>query len=126
MKTYLYIAIGAVAGGIARYQLGIWIGEWRGTSAGFPWATLLINISGAFVLGFLFRWLRFGTGNHHLQALLGTGFCGAFTTFSTFSLETVNLMMESQTPTALLYVAASVVLAPVGCFVGYVAAGIIE
>ena len=126
MKTYLYIAVGAVAGAIARYQLGLWVAEWRGTSAGFPWGTLLINVSGSLLLGFLFRWLRAGPDSRHLQALIGTGFCGAFTTFSTFSLEAINLMMESQTPTAVLYAGVSMVVAPAACFAGYLIAGLAE
>lgn len=126
MKTYLYIAIGAVAGAIARYQLGVWVTQWRGTSVGFPWGTLLINVSGSLLLGFLFRSFRSGLDNRNLQALLGTGFCGAYTTFSTFSLETINLMLESHTPTALLYVGISMVMAPAACFVGYLLAGVME
>lgn len=126
MKTYLYIAVGAVAGAIARYQLGIWVTQWRGTSAGFPWGTLLVNVSGSLLLGFLFRSFRSGLDNRPLQALLGTGFCGAYTTFSTFSLETINLMIESHTPTALLYAGISMVMAPAACFAGYLLAGAME
>lgn len=126
MKIYFYIAIGAIVGAITRYQLGIWVTQWRGTSEGFPWGTLLVNVSGSLLLGFLFRFLRSTSDNRHLYALLGTGFCGAYTTFSTFSIETINLMMESQTPTALLYAGISMVLAPAACFVGYMMAAVAE
>jgi len=123
--TYLYISLGAVAGAITRYQLGVWITQWRGDTTGFPLATFVINVTGSLLLGFLMRYLTGVPAGREVRAMLTTGFCGAYTTFSTFSYETVNLMVETQTTTAFAYVGASMVAAPTACFVGYLLAGLL-
>src|SRR3989442_3043155 len=88
--TILYIALGGIAGTLSRYGLEGWI-QTR-TASGFPLGTLVVNISGSFLLGFI---LRIATGAAVIlpdnRAGLTIGFCGAFTTMRTFSFESVTL-----------------------------------
>lgn len=112
----LAIALGGALGSVARYLLATWIGA---RAAGYPLGTLLINVAGSLLLGFLARWF---TGRLHSPALaagLTVGFCGGFTTFSAFSLETVTLLERGAWARALLYALASV-----GLCVGSAAAGV--
>ena len=91
MNRYLLISLGAVLGANARYLAGVWAAERFG--AGFPYGTLLVNVSGSFVLGFLIAALE---GRlplpSDLRFLVGVGFLGAFTTFSSFTVETLLLL----------------------------------
>jgi CrcB protein len=93
MRTYLLISLGGVAGANARYLLSGWAARRWGT--GFPYGTLIINVSGSFLLAFV---LTFAAARVHnsadLQLLIGTGFCGAYTTFSTFAYETMALTRQ--------------------------------
>lgn len=99
--VYVYRAIGGVIGTFARYRLGGWIYTWAG--AFLPWGTLVINVFGSFFLGFLTRTLQVAPVSPEVRTLLTVGFCGAFTTFSTFSYETVALMQEGAWTRAALY-----------------------
>ena len=98
----LSIAIGGAVGSVLRYMLSKYI-----TFQEFPIATLSINIIGSLFLGYLFT--KYSISNPKLYLLLGIGFCGAFTTFSTFSLETFKLIIQSQYLTALTYILISIV-----------------
>lgn len=119
---HLFIAIGAVAGALARYQVGVWY-ERRGVGGpGFPWTTLAINVSGSFLMGVLMGSPAV-SGREGLRGALVTGFCGSFTTFSTFSYEAVTLMTQGEGSTALLYMGASLVAAPAACLLGYLLSG---
>ncbi len=101
------IAIGGAAGALMRYGVG------RAAQVGgmtFPTGTLVVNLSGAFVLGFLASFLlERTTMPPELRVALTVGVLGAYTTFSTFSLETVNLLNEGDWGLALLNVTVSVV-----------------
>jgi fluoride exporter len=116
-----YVAAGSAAGGVARFLLGGALQRALGTT--FPAGTLLINITGSFVLGVI---LRFALGtpavSPEVRALLTTGFCGGYTTFSTFSYETVGLIEDGEYRRAALYVAASVVASVAAAFLGVVLA----
>jgi CrcB protein len=118
---YLYLAAGGVAGTLARYGLGKWIPGWAGT--GFPWATLAINLAGSLVLGFAVRAFETLPVAPEVRGMVAVGFCGAFTTFSTFGLETVTLMQEGQWARASLYAAGSVALGLLAVFAGMALAG---
>jgi CrcB protein len=103
--TLLAVALASAVGAPARYLVDRLIAA-RNRGA-FPWGTLVINVSGAFLLGLLV-----GMGAHHglskrTVVVLGTGFCGAYTTFSTFSVETVRLVEERAFGKAAMNVAVS-------------------
>lgn len=107
--TYVYIAIFAIVGAFARYGQTLVVQGVLGRS--FPFATLSINILGSFLMGFLFfETLERINLNPSLRTGLLTGGLGAYTTFSTFSLESLNLIEGGELTKAALYVAASVVL----------------
>jgi CrcB protein len=114
--TALYVALGGAAGALARFALGGWVTRWAGP--GFPWATFGINLAGSLLLGWLLRALPGHPAEVQLRALLTVGFCGAFTTFSTFGWETAELLRRGAHGTAAAYVGGSVVLSVVGVFAG--------
>ena len=108
--TYiLAVAAGGALGAVIRYLVAIASGRLFGTD--FPWGTLIINIAGSFLIGFLAGLfaLRWDT-SQAIRAFLTVGICGGFTTFSTFSLDAVYLIERGQTVTAGAYMIASVIL----------------
>jgi len=117
MLNFLAVAIGGALGAVARYGTGIWISaKWVHA---FPLHTFLINITGSFLLGllntlFLDRLIL----NPEMRLALTVGFLGAFTTFSTFSHETIMLIKDGNICTALLYTVASVFISLFGVFAG--------
>ena len=112
-----YIAAGSAIGGVARYLLGGMLQ--RQTGATFPVGTLLINITGSFLLGLILRYaIDTPSLSAETRAFLTIGFCGGYTTFSTFSYETVALMEDGQWPRAALYVGLSVGVSILGVFLG--------
>jgi CrcB protein len=120
-KLVWYVALGSAAGGAARLLLGNFIQQRAGTS--FPLGTLIINITGSFVLGFLIRYAIATPGiAPEMRALLTTGFCGGYTTFSTYSFETATLIEDGRYERASLYIVLSVVLALLGVFGGFATA----
>lgn len=121
VRVYWYVALGAAIGGMSRYGLTGFVQQRAG--ADFPLATLLINITGSLLLGFLMQYaLTSGAVSPEIRAVLTTGFCGGYTTFSTFSYETVLLIEGGEYRRAGLYVGLSVVLALLGTFAGLAAA----
>jgi fluoride exporter len=121
--TYLWIAIGSALGGMARYGCSSLIGNWFGQT--FPWGTLLVNISGSFVIGFFAtltgpdgRWLV----APDVRQFVMVGLCGGYTTFSAFSLQTLNLVQDGEIARAGVNVGASVVLCLISVWLGYAAA----
>jgi CrcB protein len=116
-----YIAAGSAIGGVSRYLLGGWLQ--RQTAGTFPIGTLVINISGSFLLGMILRYaVETPTLTPEARAFLTVGFCGGYTTFSTFSYETVVLMEDGQWSRAALYVVLSVGLSLLATFLGFAAA----
>jgi CrcB protein len=117
---YLWVAIGGALGSVARFWLGNVVALTVGSA--FPWGTLLINVVGSFVISFF----SILTGASHRFALpnearlfVTVGICGGFTTFSSFSLQTVELMRSGQPGRAGMYVAASIILCVAACALGY-------
>jgi CrcB protein len=109
------LMVGGGVGTNARYWLGKLVRQIQGLDVLFPWATFFINVSGSLILGLLAATYLYQKDIHNQSPtrdlwflLLGTGFCGGFTTFSTFSLETYELIAEGKTWIALLYVLGSV------------------
>src|SRR5262249_12661030 len=120
-RLIVAVAFGGALGSVARYLVGAFIQD-RATT--FPLGTFVINISGSLLLGFLVRLgLETTAVGPELRFFLTTGFCGGYTTFSTFSYETMHLFEDGEYRTAGLYVVFSVILALVGCALGMGAAG---
>jgi CrcB protein len=112
----LAVALGGAVGSVARYLVGIGAGRLFGTD--FPWGTLIINITGSFVIG-LFAGL-FATRWNLPQAariFLIVGFCGGYTTFSTFSLDSFYLIERGEFAATAAYMVASALLS-VGALIG--------
>ena len=91
-------------------------------SLDFPWGTLAVNVAGSLALGFLGRYFAPPHGSHSVFLLLTVGFCGGFTTFSTFSLDSFTLIERGASMRALGYVLASVVFSYAALVGGYMAA----
>ena len=119
--TPLFVAAGGVLGALARYAAGAWVGNASG--GGFPWATLLVNVAGSLLLGFLMRALPAWGSPSEVRAFLTVGFCGSFTTFSTFGYETVTLAQGGAYSLAAAYVLASTALGIAGVAIGLTIAG---
>ena len=102
---YLYIALGGAAGSLLRYSLGGTVQ--RMSASGFPIGTLFVNVSGCFIIGVLVRQFMNIQMSPELRALLIVGFCGGFTTFSTFSAETLGLIEGGEYARATSYVVLS-------------------
>jgi len=116
---YLLIALGGAAGSLLRYVVGRVA---QGMSAtGFPIGTLSVNVSGCFIIGVLVRQFMNMQLSSDLRALLIVGFCGGFTTFSTFSADTLGLIEGGEYGRATGYVILSVSLSLLATFAGMVA-----
>ena len=109
MSQTLAIAAGGAIGALLRYWASTGIYAWLGR--GFPYGTLFVNVLGSLLMGFLYIWLMDRMAvSPAVRAFLLIGVLGAFTTFSTFSIETLNLMESGQLGRALLNVIISVVM----------------
>jgi len=122
MLTYFWIAIGGALGSVARYALDGVVSDRFGAS--FPWGTMIVNVSGSLVIGILGA-LTLPEGRLGSEARIFTthflmiGICGGFTTFSSFSLQTLNLLREREWLCAGGNVLLSVVLCLVAVWLGY-------
>ncbi|UDY24033.1 fluoride efflux transporter CrcB [Nocardioides sp. Kera G14] len=105
--TALLVVAGAVVGAPARYVTDLLVQSRHDSKV--PWGTFTVNVVGSFVLGVVAALVAGGHGGTWAQALLGTGFCGALTTFSTFSFETLRLIEDGRARTAVLNVVLSLV-----------------
>ena len=121
LTPYLAISAGGALGANARYLLASWATAQWGTQ--FPVATLLINVSGSCALGVYLTLVteRF-TGHEATRLFVTTGFLGAYTTFSTFSVEALRLIETGDAAAGLKYVVASVVLSIVAAAIGMIVA----
>jgi len=123
VATYLWIALGSALGGVARFGCSSLVANWFGQT--FPWGTLLVNVLGSFVIGF-FATLTGPDGRvlvpGDTRQFVMVGLCGGYTTFSSFSLQTLTLVQDGEIARAGLNVAGSVVLCLASVWLGYVAA----
>jgi CrcB protein len=119
MSNLVYIAAGGVIGALLRYAVTGAV--FKLVPGAFPWGTLLVNISGCFAIGVvwhLFEGLYITPG---MRLFLMVGFLGAYTTFSSFGLETINLLREGEIGYALFYVLASNALCIAAVYAGILA-----
>jgi fluoride exporter len=124
MFLYLCVALGGAVGTIGRFALNGFVSNLFGAT--FPWGTLILNVVGSFAIGFFAaltdpsegRVLVGGTGRQFFM----TGICGGFTTFSSFSLQTLNLARDGEWARAGGNVVGSVVLCLLAVWIGYTAA----
>ena len=106
MRAYVLIGLGGVAGANARYLVAAWAARRWGTA--FPYGTFIINAGGCFVLAFVLTYAAARLHNSaDVRLLVGTGFCGAYTTFSTFAFESLALTRQRDHLPALLNVLGS-------------------
>lgn len=123
----LSVVVGSALGGVSRYFLSGMIA--RGVGETFPWGTLVVNVTGSFVIG-LFGGLATDNaallGSPDLWLLAVTGFCGGYTTVSSFSLQTLALARDSERGRAMAYVALSVVLCLLAVAGGFTSVGALQ
>jgi CrcB protein len=113
----LYVALGSAIGGVSRYLLGGLVQRMLDTT--FPAGTLLVNITGSFLLGGIIRYaLETPSLTPEIRAFLTIGVCGGYTTFSTFSYETMALLEDGEWARAGVYITASVILSLIATFLG--------
>jgi fluoride exporter len=116
-----YIALGSAIGGVSRFLLGGLVQ--RATGGTFPFGTLVVNVTGSFLLGAIVRYaVDVPALSPELRAFLTVGFCGGYTTFSTFSYETAALLEEGEWHRAGLYLALSLLVSLGATFAGFLAA----
>lgn len=120
----LLVMLGGALGSYLRYGVGRWVGN-QPWGQGFPVGTVLINVSGSFILGIVATLVleRMPPEGHGWYLLLGTGFCGGFTTFSTFEWETYRLVRDGSWGLAAANVAGSVAAGFAGVLLGVALAG---
>ncbi len=123
MMLYLLIALGGALGSVARFALSGLVAHHIGET--FPWGTLIVNVSGSFLIGFFStltgpdgRWLVSGES----RLFFMTGICGGYTTFSSFSLQTLSLARDGEWLQAGGNILASVVACLVAVWLGHIAA----
>ncbi|MFD8805455.1 fluoride efflux transporter CrcB [Streptomyces sp. NPDC059597] len=114
--NWLLVIVGGMAGAPLRYLTDRFVQ--RRHDAVFPWGTFTVNVLGCFVLGILTGAVVAGATSHNVQLLLGTGLCGALTTYSTFSFETLRLAEDGARFLAAANVIASLVAGLGAAFVG--------
>ena len=130
-QQYFVIGLGGALGSMLRFGLGSWI-DATVSKAGqlFPWGTIVVNITGCFVIGFIAAISAPGEGRAMISPLVRQfimiGILGGYTTFSSFSLQTLTLAQDNQWGGAAANVLISVVLCLVGCWLGALAAGSIN
>ena len=117
IKNLLLVGLGGGIGSIARYLCQKWFSE--NYPHPFPWGTFLVNLCGCFLIGVFYAAAeRTSVLSPQTRLLLITGFCGGFTTFSTFAFENMNLLRSGDILYFSVYIAASVVLGIAGVFGG--------
>jgi fluoride exporter len=115
--TALWVALGAAVGAPLRYLTDRAVQSRLGTA--FPWGTFTVNVIGSFVLGVVVRWAP----DPAVVAVLGVGFCGALTTYSTFGFETFRLLENRRSTAAVANVVLSVVAGVAAAVLGFLVGG---
>ncbi len=120
---WIFVSVGGAAGALARYWLSGWVDAAFGGS--FPLGTLVVNVLGSFLLGFGMQAMEAFPVSAALRTMLTIGFLAAFTTFSTFSYETVTLVRDGDWTRATLYAVLSIVLGLIAVLIGIGAASVL-
>lgn len=117
-KTLLVVGMGSFVGGILRYLLSRYIQNFSAVS--FPWGTLWVNVAGCFLIGLFYGLFEKGNlMNPHLRLFMTVGFCGGFTTFSTFMNESFQLLKSDDFLMLLFYLALSLLGGFLSVYIGY-------
>ena len=123
MRMYLWVALGSGLGGMARYGCAELASAWIGEA--FPWGTILVNVLGSFIIGF-FATVTGPDGrlfvSTEARQFVMVGLCGGYTTFSSFSLQTLNLVRDGEMGRAGANIALSFVLCLLAVWLGHIAA----
>lgn len=118
--TLMIVAFGGAIGAVSRFQITNWFAVWCG-GTNFPYATLVVNVGGSLIMGLLMAALTNGTLiSPNWKPLIGVGFLGALTTFSTFSFDTLLLFTQGEWIRAGLNIILNVILCLVAVAVGYI------
>lgn len=117
VKNLLLVAVGGAVGSVLRYLTAVFVNKYF--QSVFPWATLITNVIGCFLIGlFLGQLQKNGLVDSGLKFLLVTGFCGGYTTFSTFGQENISLFQSGNSGLALLYLGASIIVGLAAVWLG--------
>lgn len=117
LRDILLVGAGSFIGGAARYAVSLLV---RVGACGFPWGTFAVNVLGCLLIGLLWGCMgRCATTTSGLMLFLTAGFCGGFTTFSTFSKESLALLQAGSYTTFVLYAVGSLVLGIASVALGY-------
>jgi CrcB protein len=115
LKNILLVGLGGAAGSMLRYAFSVWFKH-----ASFPLATFLVNVIGSFIIGLVFAYsLRSESFATNWRLFLAAGICGGFTTFSAFSLESLQLLQQQRVGIFFLYVIGTVLLGLAATWFGY-------
>ena len=120
---WIFVTVGGATGALARYWLSGWVAS--AFSGFFPLGTLVVNVLGSFLLGFGMQAMEAVPVSAEVRTMLTIGFLGAFTTFSTFSYETVTLLRDGDWTRASLYTGLSFVLGLTAVLIGMGAASVL-
>lgn len=118
MREAALISLGAIIGANGRYWLGLLLAHDTGNTA-FPWPTFIVNITGCLLLGAFLGFTARTEDATSWRLFFAVGFCGSYTTFSTFSWEFISLLRESATKVATAYAAGSFVIGTMLVAAGY-------
>ncbi len=113
---FLFVALGGAIGALLRYGTSLLTTYWWGSN--FPWGTFTVNLIGSFVIGFLWQWFEQYTLAPHLRSLIFVGVLGAFTTFSSYTLDTLRLFQIDKMLPGLLNLVGSNVLGLTAVYLG--------
>ena len=126
-ESSIWIAVGSAIGGVSRFWLAEAFAGWLGT--GFPWGTVIVNITGCFVIGF-FNGITGPDGRILASTITRQffmiGVCGGYTTFSSFSLQTLNMAEKGYWGQASFHIALSVIACLLAVYLGSVTASVVN